>query len=41
MRTVNDELDNWLSKTNEYFESSKKDLKLKHIVLCFDDNQLN
>jgi hypothetical protein len=41
MRTVNDELDNWLSKTDEYFESSKKNVKLKHIALYFDDNLLN
>lgn len=41
MRTVNDELVNWLSKTEEYFESSKKDAKLQHIALYFDDNLLN
>ncbi len=41
MRTVNDELNNWLLKTDEYFESSKKDVKLGHIALYFDDNLLN
>jgi len=41
MRTVSDELDIWVSKTDEYFESSKKDTKLKHIALYFDDNILN
>jgi hypothetical protein len=41
MRTVNDELNNWLLKTDEYFESSKKDVKLKHIALYFDDNFLD
>jgi len=41
MKTVNDESDNWLSKTDEYFESSKNDVKLKHIILYFDDNLLN
>lgn len=41
MRTVNDELNNWLLKTDEYFELSKKDVKLEHIALYFDDNLLN
>ena len=40
MKSVNDDVDVWLSKTEEYVKSSKK-INPKHIALYFDDNSLN
>ena len=40
MKAVNDNVDVWLSKTEEYVKSSKK-TNPKHIALYFDDNILN
>ena len=40
MKSVNDDVDVWLSKTEEYVKLSKK-INPKHIALYFDDNILN
>ena len=40
MKSVNDDVDVWLSKTEEYVKLSKK-TNSKHIALYFDDNILN
>jgi hypothetical protein len=40
MDSVNKKLNNWISKTDDHSKLSKEK-KLKHILLCFDDNYLN
>ena len=39
MKSVNDDVDVWLLKTEEYVKLSKTNPK--HIALYFDDNSLN
>ena len=40
MKSVNDDVDAWLSKTEEHVKLSKK-TNPKHIALYFDDNIIN